>query len=343
MTARVAATLTLALTLSLAGCGGGGFVTSPADYTAYRSTRIAPTLEARLAASDRYLTSYPEGAFAADVRASFDRAEPVFFAARAGTIDGLKAYREALPSGPHHAEVDKQLARLEAQRDRKDLAVAEDVTAEVDRATRDRAAVRAELSTWLGLFLDASLWDAPLSRAKKELIVPWSLSLPAPSCAALDPVAAPVAGAGEGEGLPPPRLASRRCTKLLELPYAVVVEGRPEDREATLEITVFQDAEGRPIEARIGGPDFFLRLEETFAIRALPRGEPEPRVAAMARIAELVRGVFARAVPAGSQCKRPPASPIFLDLACAGLHLSARSAVAEGEDDLILIRPDPDR
>lgn len=325
-----------AATIAAATLGCGGFVTSPADYTAYRATRVAPTLEARLAASARYLATYPEGAFEPEVRAAFERAEPVYFAAKEGSIDGMQAYLRALPAGPHHAQAEKQLGRLEALRDRRDLAVAEDVTAGVDRATAERAAVRTELTTWLGLFLDASLWDAPLSRAKASLIVPWGLALPAPSCAALEPGARP----REGEGLPLPRGAARRCSKLLELPYAVVVDGRSEAREATLEITLFQDAEGRPVEVRLGGPDFFLRLEETFTIRALPRGEPEPRIAAMARAAEIVRHALAEAVPAGSQCKRPPAAPIFLDLACAGLHVSARTAVAEGEDDLILIRAD---
>jgi hypothetical protein len=325
-----------AATIALAAAGCGGFVAAPADYAAYRATRVAPTLEARLTASARYLASYPEGAFEPEVRASFERAEPVFFAAKEGTIAGMQDYLRALPGGPHRALAEKHLGRLEAVRDRRDLAVAEDVTAGVDRATADRAAVRAEFAAWIERFLDASLWDAPLSRAKASLIVPWGLALPAPSCAALEPGAK----AREGEGVPPPRGAARRCSKLLELPYAVVVEGSSEAREATLEITVFQDAEGRPVEARIGGPDLFLRLEETFTIRALPRGEPEPRIAAMARAAEIVRHALAEAVPAGSQCKRPPAAPIFLELACAGLHVSARTAAAEGEDDLILIRAD---
>ena len=331
MRAMVAAATIL---LASPGCAGSGFLAAPDDYTAYRTTRIAPTLEGRLAAADRYLASYPEGAFVPEVRAWFDRAEPVFFAAREGSLAGLQDYTKTLPGGPHHAQATKQLARLEAARDRRDLATAEDVTSGVDRATADRAAVRAELTTWIGLFLDASLWDAPLSRARTALIVPWSLSLPSPACTPLEP------GAKPGEGLPPPPGATRRCAKLLALPYSVVVDGVAEAREVTLEITVFQDAEGRPIEARIGGPDFFLRVEETFTIRALPRGEPEPRIAAMARAAALVRGVFFEAVPAGGQCKRPPAAPVFLDLACAGLHVSARSAVGEGEDDLILIRAD---
>ena len=78
MRAMVAAATILA---AASGCGCGGFVTSPADYTAYRATRVAPTLDARLSAAERYLASYPDGAFVAEVRASFDRAEPVFFAA----------------------------------------------------------------------------------------------------------------------------------------------------------------------------------------------------------------------------------------------------------------------
>ena len=323
-----------AILLASTGCAESGFLASPADYTAYRATRIAPTLEGRLAAADRYLTAYPEGAFLPEVRAWFDRAEPVFFAAREGSLAGLQGYTTTLPHGPHHAQASKQLAGLEAKRDRKDLATAADVTSGVDQATAERAAVRAELSTWIGLFLDAALWDAPLSHAKAALIVPWSLSLPSPACALLEP------GAKPGEGLSPPRGAARRCAKLLPLPHSADVEGAAEAREATLEITVFQDAEGRPIEARIGGPDLFLRIEETFTIRALPRGEPAPRVAAMARAAALVREAFFAAVPSDSQCKRPPAAPVFLDLACAGLHVSARSAVGAGEDDLILIRAD---
>ncbi len=329
MRAIVAAATILAATT---GCAGSGFLTAPDDYSAYRTTRVAPTLEDRLSAADHYLTSYPEGAFRPEVRAYFDRAEPVFFAAKEGNIAGLHDYTRTLPTGPHRALAAKELGRLEAARDRHDLASAEDVTAGVDRATAERAAVSSELTTWIGLFLDVPLWDAPLSHAKKELIVPWSLALPSPTCAALDQ------GTKAGEGLAPPRGATRRCAKLRELPYAVVVDGVSEPREVTLEITVFQDAEGRPIEARIGGPDLFLRLEETFTIRALPRGEPEPKIAAMARTAELLRAAFFQAVPPGGQCKRPPAAPIFLDLACAGLHASARAAVAEGEDDLILIR-----
>lgn len=314
------------------GCAKSGFLAAPDEYTAYRATRIAPTLDGRIAAAGRYLEGYPEGAFQPEVRAWFDRAEPVFFAGKEGTIGGLHDYARALPSGPHKVLAAKELGRLEAARDRHDLASAADVTADVDHATAERAAVRAELTAWIERFLDVPLWDAPLSRAKTTLIVPWSLALPSPTCALLEP------GAKPGEGLPPPPRAARRCAKLLELPYSVVVEGVAEAREATLEITLFQDAEGRPVEARIGGPDLFLRLEETFTIRALPRGEPEPRIAAMARAAELLRGAFLQAVPSGAQCKRPPAAPIFLDLSCGGLHVSARSAVVEGEDDLILIR-----
>ncbi|MEP7125418.1 MAG: hypothetical protein ABJE95_31085 [Byssovorax sp.] len=325
-----AATILVATT----GCAKSGVLAAPDDYTAYRETRIAPTLDGRIAAAGRYLQGFPDGAFEPEVRAWFDRAEPVYFAGKEGTISGLHEYAKALPSGPHHVLATKEVGRLEAARDRHDLASADDVTADVDRATADRAAVRAELTAWIERFLDASLWDAPLSHAKTALIVPWSLSLPSPTCALLEPVGA----RAPGEGLAPPPRAARRCAKLLSLPYSVVVDGAAEAREATLEITVFQDADGRPVEARIGGPDLFLRVEETFTIRALPRGEPEPRIAAMARAAELVRGAFVKAVPAGSQCKRPPAAPVFLDLACAGLHVSVRSAVLEGEDDLILIR-----
>src|SRR5262249_3494945 len=91
----------LALALSGAGCS---FFAAPGDYAAYRATRVAPTLEERLAAAQRYLRDRPQGAFQDEVRAAFDHAEGVYYGSKRGSITGLYAYLEALPSGPHHEE-----------------------------------------------------------------------------------------------------------------------------------------------------------------------------------------------------------------------------------------------
>jgi hypothetical protein len=262
------------------------------------------------------------------VREYYDRTEALFYTRKQGSIGGLEAYLRALPDGPHRADAGKRLEGLKAARDSGNGVVgAGDVTARLDKASADRARVREELSGWIERFLDAGLWKAPLSEAKASIIVPWSLSLPTPTCGAVKP------------GARAPSGAARRCTKLVELPYSVVVGGAAEDREATLEIVVFQDAEGRPLQVSVGGPDLFLRLEETFAVRALQPGDPERRTSAIRRATDLVKDQFGHTVSRAPGCEQQAARPIQLELGCRGIKVQVRPSVAEGEDDAVLVSP----
>jgi hypothetical protein len=308
------------------------YLASPADYAAYRQTRVAPTLEARLKAADEYLTRFPDGSFQPYVRPWFERAELVFYKAKQGSLAGLEDYLRTLPRGPHGDEAAGRRSALKATRENREaeLAVASSLTAKLDRASAERRAVRLSLATWIGRFLDAEVWKAPLSQARAELIIPWSLELPSPSCAPLE--------APQRADLPAG--AVRRCAKILELPYAVTVDGASDERQATVEITVLQDASGRPLQTSIGGPELFLRLEETFTVQAAAPGDPERRIAAISRAADLVRSAFGQAVSRDPACKLPAALPVFVALGCHGVRITARAAVEPGDDDLILVGPD---
>ena len=123
------------------------------------------------------------------------------------------------------------------------------------------------------------------------------------------------------------------------MPYTVVVGGAPEDRQATLEIAVIQDEAGRPLQVSIGGPDLFLRLEETFAVRALQPGDPERKAASVRRAADLLRETFGHAVSRAPACEQPAARPVAVELGCRGVRAQVRPAMAEGEDDAVLISP----
>jgi len=326
------------LLLGAAGCAP--WLAGPADYAAYRRTRIAPTLEARLTAADAYLNRFPDGAFHEPVKAYFDRAERVFFNAKQSTVAGLEAYLRTLPKGPHGSYAEARLTAFRAAKAAREASIGvEEVTTKLDLAEADRQHARKALAAWIGHFLDASLWKAPMSQAKAELIVSWALAPPKPSCRS-----------PEGDaGRELPERASRRCTKLLELPYSVRVNGVNDPRQATVEIIVIQDAEGRPLMASIGGPDLFLRLEEMFTIRAIEPGDGERRVAAIGRAVELVKGEFTRAVSVEPSCKRPvsagspvggpPVAPVFLHLACEGVEVTARAGISPGEDDVVVVRP----
>jgi hypothetical protein len=323
------------LLVAAAGCATPvAFIASPDDYAAYRKTRIASSLEARLSAADQYLTRFPQGAFQPRVRAWFDRAELVFFRSKQGSVAGLEAYVRTLPRGPHRDEAEGLLRGRKAARENRqaELGVASSVTAKLDRASAERRGVRAEITAWIGRFLSAEVWKAPLSQAKAELIIPFSLELPSPSCG---PVQAP-----EPRDPALPSGAARRCAKLLELPYSVTVGGASERRQVTMEIAVIQDAAGRPLQASIGGPELFLRLEETFTVRATAPGDAEQRIEAIARVADLVRGAFAQAISRDPACQRPLRPSVFVDLGCNGVRVTGRAADKPGEDDLLLFQPD---
>lgn len=321
----------LALALALAGCEPArGFIASPADYAAYRETRVAPTFEGRLAAAHHYLTEYPEGQYRAEVRAFFDPAEEAFYAANKATKVGLVSYLDTLPRGPHRDQAVRRIGEMEtAERTaRAELArSAAEVEARVSgRAAVERTRVRATLNEWVRRFLDRAAFSVPLSAAPADLVVPMALSLPSPRCTLLD--------APEGR-------VARRCVKLFELPYTVQVDRGTEAREATMEVVLAQDARGVPVSATIAGPDLFLRLEETFRVKPLLADDPAHRVAGISRAVDLVKAAFLDRVSEDAACRRAPAPPAVLDLACGGVRVTVTAGAGPGDDDRVVIAPQP--
>lgn len=324
----------------LGGCGGAAtFLASPDEYAAYRATRVEPELEGRLAAASAYLGRYPEGAFAAEVRAWLRRAEPVYYEAKRGSVAGLTAYLRALPDGAFAREAQDRLAVLQRARAFDEVGRGADIEARLATEQVERRRVRDEIAAWVGRFLDPAAYRGSLSEAPAEVIVPFSLALPRPVCRPLEEEdAAPLAGVLAGPAPP----GALRCAKILSLPYAVTgEEGRREPREATVEVAVVEDPAGRPLAATIGGPDLFLRIEEARAVRALAADDAEARVAGIAQAAELAGAAFRAEVRDDPACRREPAPPAVLDLGCAGLRLVVRAAVEPGGDDVIVVAPEP--
>ncbi len=334
MTARA---VLLAAILAGVGCGPlRPLVSAPDDYAAYRGTRAGETLDDRVAAAEAYLERFPEGAFAPEVRAWFGRAEPAFFEARRGSAHALGAYLKALPHGPHAREA---YALLRVERDAKDSPdeagrQASATEARLARASARRAAARDAVAAWVGRFLDPAAWSGRVADAPVGLVVPWSLGLPAPVCRP----------AGEGGRAEPRARASgapfapagRRCTKMVELEYPVLVGAVVEPRQITLQIDVDEDADGRLQAVTLAGPELFLRLEETHTVRAIATGDGPRRIDAIVRQVAALRGEFDRLVGRGPECKRKPVAPTVLALACSGLSMAV--VAGEGpEDDAITV------
>lgn len=314
------------------GCAGARkLAASPEEYAIYRTARAGKTLEERLAASQRYTAQYPEGAWSDEMRAYFAKAEPLYFEDAKGSAKKLEAYLRALPHGPNVKEAALRLRDLQAaeKADRTDLtgtakAAEESVAHEAER----RKAVGERLRTWLGLFLDPQVFARPMAEAKVPLIVPWSLGLPWPICERTD---------GGAEAPKGPAGAVRRCTKLLQLDYRAVDAGEAADRQALVEIAVWQDETGRPIEVSIGGPELFLRLLETATARGAAANDPEAKLQGAEQAVDLAQETFTTIVGGDRSCKKTADADV-LRLSCKGLTLRVLAGALDGEDDRFVVR-----
>ncbi len=300
--------------------------TSAAEYSAFRKTRVSPTLEGRIVAAARYLARFPDGTFTTEVRAFYTTAEPLYFEEHRGTAEGLHVYLAALPRGPHAEEARLKLASLAekgpatAGFDRNVMGT----NARLATLAGKRAAAREQVTTALRAWLDPEAYMRPLSEAKAELLVPWSLSLPWPRCTWDDELRGG---------------AEMRCAKLFELPYEVSNGEGTEERQATVEVILVEDARGRPRRVTIGGPDLFVRLEETFSGRAVALGDPSGRAAGVSRVTELVRRAFSARVSDDPTCRKRTRAPRVLELACSGMRVVVEAALDSAEDDRIVIGP----
>lgn len=335
--ARLGVAVVLALGL---GCKASRpFATLPSEYADYRATRVAATLEERLAKSALYLERHPDGAYAADVRAAFDKAEPLFYAESRASIEGLEGYLGALPAGPHAALAAERLAQLRAARDAPDLlgASARATEERLEAAARGREGARDGVRAWVRAFLDPLVFQRPLADLSTDLVVAWGLSLPEPTCVedfSLEPGAD--AGADDDPAGSP---GLERCSKIVELPYQIPTGGSLSDRSIVLEVFVTQGDDGVFRSATLAGPDLFIRLEET--VQKAPRSPDRAshRIAAIATAVDLVAGAFEQAVSTDPACRRSVVAPAVLSLACEGLEVVVRAGQAPGDDDIVEIRP----
>lgn len=315
----------LGASLALAGCTAAqGLVASPRDYAAYRATRVAPTLEARLTAAQRYLEEHPTGFYTDEVRGSFEPAEEVFYEAKKGSRAGLLAYLAALPRGPHRDDAMRRIDVLDAAERVKRAEVARAQARATGAAAAQRKEVREELERWLARFLERAVFKAPFAEASGAVLVPYTLNLPAPRCELVDP---------------PEGAVARRCAKVVELPYSVEVDRDVEPREAIVEIALVEDERGVPLEVTLSGSGLFVRLEETYRVRPLSADNAEHRAAAAARAVELLKAVFSRVVSDDPACQRRASPPASLVLACAGIHVTLSAGATPAEDDRVVIVP----
>ncbi len=304
------------------GCAMGNQLISPhGDYRLYRQTRVAPTLEERLAAGNRYLHVAPGGPYAEEVKVWFRSAERAYLVRAHDQLPMLTAYLRAVPDGPSVAEVKARIEELETAagfsegrevaRNRR----VEALEVALERAAAQRKAFVADLTSLVGILAGVRSYNQPLSALPAELLGRAGVAEPSAGCP-LDVCEKTFA----------PRFAIPHTRSQLvprEAPYA-------------LELST---SGGLLVGARLHGRELFSRIGEALDLRPVSFADPQSRAEAIGRALTIVSNALGVAL-AAQGCERPAVSPIVLDRACDGVHVTVTAAIDAGNDDMIAFGPD---
>jgi hypothetical protein len=309
------------LPLALPGCASLPTLTErPEEYHLYRAARVAPTLEERLRAADRYLREVPRGPHTKQLRSWFVSSEERYFLAAFDRLPNLYAYRAALPRGPHIEDVRSRIALLEGKRSQRVVQQTEEdariaaTQARLTAADKQRRAFVATFKEWTARITRIKTFGEPTSELADETIFAFRLSEPRGAC--------------QGD----------RCKKLLQLEYDVPGQRELVTRAALLEVQLELER-GLLQRARLAGPDLWTRLAEALSLRPLPTPTPEERADAVNRALLLVRALLEPTLPVAECPDKPVTAPVVLERSCRGLTARMLAGQNAAEDDSLEIAP----
>jgi len=303
------------------GCAVGNQLASPRDaYRLYRTTRLAPTLEERLEAANRYLHVAPEGFYAPELRAWFPSAEKAYVARAHDALPLLLAYAKHLPDGPSIQEVRDRIEELETaarfvkKRETARTERVETLEAQLSRAAEQRKAFIAEIAGWLGALAKTRSYGQPLAALPAELSQRFALGDPAAGCP-LDV-----------------------CARSLAPRFAIPSEGKqliPREAAYTVELTL---ASGNLTGLRLHGRELFSRIGEALDLRPVSFEDPQSRAEAIGTAVAIIGNALGSELSADG-CDRPAVSPVVLERACDGVHVVVTAAVDPGAEDAVAFGP----
>jgi len=302
--------------LLLVGCSiGDQLVSGRGQYELYRNTHLAPTIEERLGAGNRYLKNDPEGRYAGKIKAWFEPAEKSYVGSAWNSLPRLRAYQKALPDGPSIERVKARTVELEAtigfgeKRDQKEKERVEALQANLERAAEQRKALVDDVSGWIRAFAAVRSWDKPLAELGPDIVGRLGGDKAGDAC--LDEL----------------------CSKAFTPRFAIPIKEKIVPREAAYSVELVLKS-GTVVEARLRGRELFSRISEALDRRAVSFADPQSRAEGIGRALTLVTKSIEVSF-AGESCERPAVSPIVLERACSGSRVVATAALATGDDDVI--------
>ncbi len=305
----------------VAGCAVGNQLVSSRDaYRLYRTTRIAPTLEERLGAANRYLHVAPNGEYAPELRAWFPKAERAYVTRAHDELPLLLAYAKNLPDGPSIQEVKDRIEELETaarfvkKRETARTERVESLEAQLSRAAEQRKAFVADVAAWLGALAEVRSYGQPLAALPAGMRERLAIGDPTAGC--------PLDVCARSEA---PRFAIPTAdTHLI-----------PREADFTVELTL---ASGNVAGLRLHGRELFSRIGEALDLRPVSFADPLSRAEAIGRALSIVGNALGPALSADG-CDRPAVSPVVLERACDGVHVVVTAAVDAGSDDEVAFGP----
>jgi hypothetical protein len=307
--------------LVFVGCSiGNQLVAGRSEYELYRNTRLAPTLEERLAAGNRYLKSDPDGRYAAEIKAWFEPAEKSYVGEAWNSLPRLRAYMKALPDGPSHERVKSRAEELEAtigfaeKREREARARTAALEANLERAAEQRKAFLEEMGAWIRSLSAMRSWGKPIAELEPDVAGRLGAGAISDSC------------------------VDELCSKAFTPRFAIPIKQQVVPREAAYSVELIVKG-GVLVEARLRGRELFSRLGEALDRRAVSFSDPQSRAEGIGRALSLVTEALGSSF-AAEACERPAVSPIVLERACGGVRVIATAALSTGEDDIILFGPE---
>jgi hypothetical protein len=317
---RAAVLLTALLAASTTACSiGTRLVADNSDLADYRAFRVAAHRGARLARARAYLGHHPNGAFVAEVRAAFGAEEPLLFAAAQRSRSDAIEYLVDLPDGPHAPAVKALLESFDASAAQVEtlrlLAEWRRTQALLDDATERRHRFTDRLLDAVGAMVDPAVYGSDLEHA------------PAPLARFL------TGGVPHTYG-PRPTRRDETHRFLLPTPNGYVV------RSASFELSV-KLARGRVAEARVWGPDLFVRWTEADTAALVDAASAPARAEAARHVAEVLGGAI-EAVAPESRCAAAVGDPeIILSRSCDGWTVIATMGAFAGAPDVIYVTRAP--
>jgi hypothetical protein len=290
-------------------------VAPTSEYGAYRAVHVAPTLPEQLRAAWAYLARYPDGAFHADVSHWFGRVEPLFYEGSADSAQGMQAYLDVLPQGPHAAAAaQRRDALIAVKRSQAGEGIAKAAAVferRLARAAQSRENVIAAYSSWVARLADFDGWGRPLEPLDEPFASNWKAD-PQPACTA------------------------SVCSKVDALAYQLEIEGQPETFVCVLDVAI-RMKKGAVVEASVHGPALFSRVYEALSAEPVLDGDATTRKAAVDRLIEVTSGAVARKLDP-HRCEAEPKPPAIMARQCDGIRLEFIPSSAANDDDRVVIR-----